>query len=89
MVEVCPYANLLLVGSLFDNTLTIWNYDNLKLAYKLEFNSTITAFHILTNKQSFIVATMDGGLSTFLYTRKEMKLKINLISVINVNDVFL
>jgi hypothetical protein len=67
--------------------LTIWNYDNLKLAYKLEFDSTVVAVQILTDKLSFVVSTNDGFLHVFAYARKEAKLKINLATKLNINDI--
>jgi hypothetical protein len=35
ILEVCPFANLLLASSTNEKVITIWNYDNLKLAYKI------------------------------------------------------
>ena len=37
MAEICPYTNLLLVSSSSDNSLCIWHYDNIKLAYIIDF----------------------------------------------------
>lgn len=58
------------MGSTSDDQLIIWNYDNLKLAYKLVFDSTVTAFQILADKHIFVVATANGGLYAFSYARK-------------------
>lgn len=35
LLEICPFANLILLSSIRDTKITVWNYDSLKLAYKL------------------------------------------------------
>lgn len=87
-MEICPYANLLLVGSSSDKKLSIWNYDSLKLAYVVNFNSAITSFIICADKGMLTVSTLDGMLFTFGYKRKDLKLKLQLLSQININDIY-
>lgn len=84
-MEICPYANLLLIGSSTDDKLVIWNYDNLKLAYVLTFDTNITSFLILPDKHMFVVATLDGNIHAFTYARKDAKLKVILTAVVNIN----
>lgn len=66
---------------------TIWNYDNLKLAYKIEFPGTITTLKILNDKQIFLVTTATGCVQVFMYARKEAKLKISLVTKFDINNV--
>lgn len=40
---------------------------------------------ILTDKLLFLVGTVDGFLSVFMFVRKEAKLKISLIGRLDVN----
>lgn len=87
ILEVCPFANLLLASSTNEKVITIWNYDNLKLAYKIQFISTITGMQILTDKQLFVVTTLDGYIYFFMYMRKQAKLKISLLAKFDINNV--
>ena len=70
MVELCPFANLLLVSSSSDNSLTIWNYDSIKLAYIIDFEAPICAAKIFPDKDIIMVSTTDGKVSVFKYVRK-------------------
>ena len=64
-MEICPYANLVLITSTSDKKLTIWNYDSLKLAYVVTFTSAVTSFIIAADKNIMIVTTVNGDMYVF------------------------
>ena len=89
MVELCPFANLLLVSSSADNSLTIWNYDSIKLAYILDFEAPICTAKIIPDKEIILVSTTDGKVSVFRYIRKESKFRLRLCLVIEIQNMCL